>query len=439
MDLSNATGVTTTPQPSLTSHLSQFIQAQIQKKSKQIIRQLLSEFSDNHERLPGVVASSREKLYYIHKLTGMPMPQIKAFIRYLQDKPGRLTHNTKHLIEDYTRSNIGPRTHPTSEQLDELQLITNLSRNQVRKQVERLLDPPQKITLTKKRNLYSDLLKNNLTDYITFSSDVWNRLKREHDLSRYQIRTLMKRRMWTNYINSRRRNCPEETINLDAPPHITDNQKNQIFDLLHATETLPEYSPELLDTIQFRVKPRVENREELSRFVRYYLLSRKPITKEVNHIVREALEENQMQILKGDAMDVLIQRTGIDRPRLFQIMLRMTDLPLQSLNRDSKQSIEEWIRGQCDLNEMHPREIIAKVREEFRLPRNQVLSILRRIRDPTQKLTDEKRNLVREWLLENNFRKPSGDEYEAIAQRSELSKMQVYKLVNVMRKKVVSA
>lgn len=431
-------------------------------------RDIILQFMDNHDFSSPI---SRDTLYSIHRITGLSPGNIKSFIKFSKDKKGVLTERKKNIILEYLNDLVSNFTENnlekeysfssfnqntinlnetdtinktntivsldlnlklklkdklTKEHIHEIQVLTNLSKNQIRKQIYRLLDPPKEITTNKKLELESYLKTNNIEKYNDLSQEQKHELRIKLNISLEQLKQLATQIL--DHINS-----------LDD---INDKIKEEIIQWIRDNKSNRKLADsEFIDQIQFHFAPKI-SRKILSRFIKYHFHSDKRITLEIKELMLKYLRQNEMKPLNGEILSLLVEKTGLDYNRLHQLMISQLNKPMK-ISKDKKLEIIKCIESKMgnssisNVNIEKNRELLNYLSNHFNIPYNQARSFLRSYLDPPKEMNNEKKEKIIQWLKnnKNNNHQLTKDEYKFIAKECDLSLMQIYKLVKYLQKK----
>ena len=136
--------------------------------------------------------------------------------------------------------------------------------------------------------------------------------------------------------------------------------------------------------------------------------------------------------LSESEMNALSQEMGITVRQLYEIIWHLKDSNTSGvITKEKKNTISNWMikHGQ---NKPKGKELTLLC-NELHLSRVQIQHIASKILDPKQVITEESRQMVKRWLEEHQFARPSKNQLDEIQRIAMLSRQQIHDMIRYLR------
>lgn len=222
------------------------------------------------------------------------------------------------------------------------------------------------------------------------------------------------------------------TLLKEANLDVTSFSKNKIFNWFKEHQRLP--SPEEREQLK---KDTGISRRQLN-FQLYKLMDpKKIITESIRNKIHSFLQNNNFQFPNRSERKILLQETGISSRQLNSLLFSMRQYPhnFESVEK-CRDILINWLK-QNDYRSpsKEEREELMKVTGLPRLKLNNMVVFLRERRGVH---TEKTRSIIQNWLKNNNYSIPTEQEYKLLKEKTQLSQHQVYSQVYYWRKKYLS-
>eukprot|EP00818_Percolomonas_sp_WS_P007261 CAMPEP_0117436690 /NCGR_PEP_ID=MMETSP0759-20121206/1136_1 /TAXON_ID=63605 /ORGANISM="Percolomonas cosmopolitus, Strain WS" /LENGTH=634 /DNA_ID=CAMNT_0005228295 /DNA_START=364 /DNA_END=2268 /DNA_ORIENTATION=+ len=150
------------------------------------------------------------------------------------------------------------------------------------------------------------------------------------------------------------------------------------------------------------------------------------------HCIEELRDDSGLHI------KTLRERTSLNSAQIRGILHRLAENTQQEITAETKNQVRDFVRS-SPAQSMTQKQMIEHIQIQLQcgLTKTQLKNLIREVKDVSEgeKMTPEKKELLQEWLSENNFRKPTASELSKLQIELSLSKRQLMNAVYYERRK----
>lgn len=337
----------------------------IPEEAKEKIRNWLEE----HEyKMP--TSSERKEL---REQTGLGHKQLLDQIYYLSLKPGIITDEVKEMIKEWLINNDNRL--PTKKEREKLSESTKLTIPQLNNQIHYLREENE--TLSKFAKQYiEEWLENNNYRIPTFEEKI--EIKNSIKISKKQLDTQINKLI-------------EKT-----------NDENKDFKEIINTwlEKNNFRSPTSEERLELQNLTRM-GRHRLNCALQRLREIRGEVTEDIKIIISNWMKENNFRNPNKLEKEYLLQRTGISRTQLYYLIRKN----MEHIPSDKIEQARIFVSNWADKNTTRPnKDEIAYLLQETQLALRQLNTMLQSLREKNGIISQESKNILKQWLHENDFR-----------------------------------
>lgn len=202
---------------------------------------------------------------------------------------------------------------------------------------------------------------------------------------------------------------------------ITDNNKNIIKVWIDQNNRKPTLEERKLLQYQTGL-----SRTQLNTQIRILNSKKGRVTSQNKKIIKDWLVANGFRSPTSEERLILEQETGLSRDQVSKQILYMQDKSGR-ITEETKQIIRNWLKENPNKNPTSNDRIILQ--KETNCSQQQITNLIRSLRIPQGSITLEVKEYIKSWLINNNNKSPNNLERELLMKETNLSYDQLRNLI----------